>query len=125
MEKKKVIKNILKEKHNRRRSRIPIPKKPVVENKRDKATETVDNTTAEKDTTPKSKKNKRKNKNIENNDINKDNMNDKLDKVQNILDGETLPEQKVKVVKKEKGLFERTSNSTILLTEDNKLMLTD
>jgi hypothetical protein len=52
--------------------------------------------------------------------------NDKvLDNVKNILDNENLPERKVKVMKKDKGLYERTSNSTILLTEDNKLMLTD
>jgi hypothetical protein len=54
-------------------------------------------------------------------------MNDNkvLDNVKNILDNENLPERKVKVMKKDKGLYERTSNSTILLTEDNKLMLTD
>ena len=50
---------------------------------------------------------------------------DVLTNVQNILDNENLPERKVKVMKKDKGLYERTSNSTILLTEDNKLMLTD
>ena len=50
---------------------------------------------------------------------------DVLNNVKNILDGQSLPERKVKVMKKDKGLYERTSNSTILLTEDNKLMLTD
>lgn len=50
---------------------------------------------------------------------------DVLNNVKNILDGQPLPERKVKVMKKDKGLYERTSNSTILLTEDNKLMLTD
>lgn len=50
---------------------------------------------------------------------------DKLTKVENILDTQELPEKKVKVVKTERGLFERTSNSTVLITEDNKLMLTD
>ncbi len=50
---------------------------------------------------------------------------DVLTNVQNILDNENLPERKVKVMKKDKGLYERTSNSTILLTEDNKIMLTD
>ena len=50
---------------------------------------------------------------------------DKLTNVKNILDDQELPDKKVKVIKKDKGLFERTSNSTLLITEDNKLMLTD
>jgi len=50
---------------------------------------------------------------------------DVLTNVKNILNDQPLPERKVKVMKKDKGLYERTSNSTILLTEDNKLMLTD
>ena len=50
---------------------------------------------------------------------------DVLTNVKNILDNSQIPERKVKVMKKDKGLYERTSNSTILLTEDNKLMLTD
>lgn len=49
----------------------------------------------------------------------------KLDKAQSILNGQPLPEKKVKIEKRERGLFERTKDSTILLTEDNKLMLTD
>ena len=48
-----------------------------------------------------------------------------VETVENILDNVELPERKVKVEKKDKGLYERTSNSTILLTEDNKVMLTD
>lgn len=50
---------------------------------------------------------------------------DIISNVKNILDGQQLPERPVKVEKKDKGLFERTQNSTILLTEDNKVMLTD
>ncbi|MBQ3946801.1 MAG: hypothetical protein II670_14535 [Alphaproteobacteria bacterium] len=50
---------------------------------------------------------------------------DILTNVKNILDGKPVPERKVKVMKKDKGLYERTKESTILLTEDNKLMLTD
>lgn len=50
---------------------------------------------------------------------------DVLTNVKNILNDQSIPERKVKVIKKDKGLYERTSNSTILLTEDNKLMLTD
>lgn len=49
-----------------------------------------------------------------------------IDAINNILDSEiTYPERKVKVEKKEKGLYERTENSTILITEDNKFMLND
>lgn len=50
---------------------------------------------------------------------------DILTNVKNILDGNPVPERKVKVIRKDKGLYERTKESTILLTEDNKLMLTD
>lgn len=39
--------------------------------------------------------------------------------------GTNLPKQKVKVEKGDKGLYERTENSTILLTEDNKMVLND
>lgn len=35
------------------------------------------------------------------------------------------PKAKVKVEKADKGLYERTENSTILLTEDNKMLLND
>lgn len=57
-------------------------------------------------------------------------MNEKITNIVNILDkntaeGEKLPKRKVKVEKKEKGLLERTDNSTILLTEDNKMLLND
>lgn len=52
-------------------------------------------------------------------------MDNKVTRINNILNGKELPERKVKVEKKDKGLYERTQNSTILLTEDNKVMLTD
>jgi hypothetical protein len=52
-------------------------------------------------------------------------MNAKLNKVQDILGVSDIPENRVKVEKKEKGLYEKTSESTILLTEDNKMMLND
>jgi hypothetical protein len=52
-------------------------------------------------------------------------MNAKLNKVQDILGVSGIPENRVKVEKKEKGLYEKTSESTILLTEDNKMMLND
>lgn len=63
---------------------------------------------------------------VENN-INKEDetMNDKIARVEAVLNNDTLPKRKVKVEKKDKGLFERTEESTILLTEDNKMLLND
>ena len=52
-------------------------------------------------------------------------MNAKLNKVQDILGVSDMPENRVKVERKEKGLYEKTTESTILLTEDNKMMLND
>jgi hypothetical protein len=52
-------------------------------------------------------------------------MSNKLENIKNILDEKELPERPVKIEKKEKGLFERTQNSTILITENNKVLLTD
>ena len=49
----------------------------------------------------------------------------KLDNVKNILYSNDIPERPVKVEKKEKGLFERSQKDVILITEDNKVMLTD
>ena len=48
----------------------------------------------------------------------------KFEKIENII-GTKAPKRRVKVEKKDKGLIERTDNSTILLTEDNKMVLTD
>ena len=48
----------------------------------------------------------------------------KLTQLETIANGET-PNSKVKVEKDNKGLYERTENSTILLTEDNKMLLND
>ena len=52
-------------------------------------------------------------------------MNDKIEQVKKALDIEKAPKRKVKVEKKDKGLYERTEESTILLTEDNKMLLND
>lgn len=49
---------------------------------------------------------------------------DRIEKIENIM-GTKVPKRKVKVEKKDKGLFERTENSTILITEDNKMVLND
>ena len=48
----------------------------------------------------------------------------KLTQLESIANGET-PNSKVKVEKDNKGFYERTENSTILLTEDNKMLLND
>ena len=67
--------------------------------------------------TPK-KENKRQKKN-------KDMVNEnKLTQMEAII-ATDLPKANVKVEKGDKGLYERTENSTILLTEDNKMLLTD
>lgn len=52
-------------------------------------------------------------------------MNEKIEKIEEILTVDKLPKRKVKVEKKDKGLIERTENSTILITEDNKMLLND
>lgn len=52
-------------------------------------------------------------------------MNDKINKIDEVLNTDKLPKRKVKVEKKDKGLFERTENSAILITEDNKMLLND
>ena len=52
-------------------------------------------------------------------------MNDeRLSKVE-ALAGVKAPKRKVKFEKKDKGLIESTENSTIVLTEENKMMLND
>ena len=49
---------------------------------------------------------------------------ERIEKIESII-GTKAPKRRVKVEKKDKGLIERTDNSTILLTEDNKMVLTD
>ena len=49
---------------------------------------------------------------------------ERLKKIEAIV-GEKAPKRKVKVEKKDKGLFERTENSVTVLTEDNKMLLND
>ena len=79
--------------------------------------ETVINKTPKTKETPK-KENKKQKKN-------KDMVNEnKLSQMEAIIATE-LPKANVKVEKGDKGLYERTENSTILLTEDNKMLLTD
>lgn len=49
---------------------------------------------------------------------------ERLEKIEKIV-GTKAPSKKVKVEKKDRGLFERTKESTIVLTEDNQMLLTD
>jgi len=71
------------------------------------------NEKTEETTKPKNKKNK------------KDNNMDTIEKIEAAeqLVNELQPE--VKVVKKERGLIERTESSKIILTEDNRQVLND
>lgn len=64
---------------------------------------------------------------IENNkeQIVESDMNAKINEINDVLGGDKAPKRKVKVEKKDKGLFERTENSTVLITEDNKMLLND
>lgn len=69
----------------------------------------------------------KKNENIENNENKKNEvMNQEIlkqaDEVINKIDN---PKQKVKVVKKEKGLIERTEVENVIITEDNRRVLND
>lgn len=52
-------------------------------------------------------------------------MSEKTDKINDVLDTSKMPKRKVKVEKKDKGLYERTEESTVLITEDNKMLLND
>ena len=63
---------------------------------------------------------------VENKEIKteEDMADERIEKIEQLM-GTKAPKRKVKVEKKDKGLLERTDNSTILLTEDNKMVLTD
>lgn len=53
-------------------------------------------------------------------------MNDNIEKLKKIVGADAdIPDRKTKKVKKNNGLIERTENSTILITEDNKMILND
>ena len=62
----------------------------------------------------------------ENKEIKENTEMNAVEQLKNIVgDDAKLPKRKVKVEKKDKGLFERTEDSTILLTEENKMLLND
>ena len=54
----------------------------------------------------------------------KDMADKRLEQIESIMNAKA-PKRTVKREKKEKGLIERTENSTILLTEDDKMLLND
>ena len=53
----------------------------------------------------------------------KDMTTEQIEKVENLVQNISKP--KVKVVKKERGLIERTESEKIVLTEDNRQVLND
>lgn len=76
----------------------------------------IESETKVEETKPSNKKNK-KEKNTE--DMN---INDKVKQAEETLNA---MEPEVKVVKRDKGLIERTESSKIILTEDNRQLLVD
>lgn len=50
--------------------------------------------------------------------------NEKIDNIENIVNNLT-DSSKVKLLKKERGLIERTESSKTILTEDNRQLLND
>ena len=62
----------------------------------------------------------------ENKEVNEETEMNNVEQLKSIIgDDAKLPKRKVKFEKKDKGLIERTEDSTILITEDNKMMLND
>lgn len=59
-----------------------------------------------------------------NSKIEKNMADERLEKIEQII-GTKAPKRKIKHEKRDKGLIERTESSTILLTEDNKMLLND
>ena len=67
---------------------------------------------------------KKKNRN-KNNKENEENMTtEQFDNIEGLVQDINVPKQ-VKVVKKDRGLIERTESSKIVLTEDNRQVLSD
>lgn len=101
---------------------VPLMVDKIVQVKEDVKVETKQEKMQSEEKKNEASKKKKQNKNTNK----KKNMADsKLKQVEKLLNDAELPERKVKIEKKEKGLYERTENSTILLTEDNKMVLND
>ena len=94
-------------------------------NSDDKKAVVADNKAVEETVTKETVINKTPKKENKKQKKNKDMVNEnKLTQMEAII-ATDLPKANVKVEKGDKGLYERTENSTILLTEDNKMLLTD
>lgn len=64
--------------------------------------------------------------NSKNKKVNEETEMNNVEQLKSIIgDDAKLPKRRVKFEKKDKGLIERTEDSTILITEDNKMMLND
>lgn len=93
--------------------------KPYV-NKRPKQTAVVSKPT----TTPEVKEEKNDNKSLKKESKDMIDKN-KINQMLNDLGAEELPKRKAKIDKKDKGLIERADNTKIILTEDNRQLLSD
>lgn len=89
---------------NKRIKKVDVP---IIEHKKAE-TPVIDNGVKDK-----------KNKVIKNEDM----TTEQIERAENLT--KELGKQKVKVIKKEKGLIERTESEKIVLTEDNRQVLTD
>ena len=113
---KKVVRPIKNAVKNSKKSNGDDKKAIVVATDNKVVEETVTKEAVIKETPKKENKKQKKNKDMVNEN--------KLSQMEAIIATE-LPKANVKVEKGDKGLYERTENSTILLTEDNKMLLTD
>lgn len=101
---------------------------PTVEEERvnEVAEEVVDTVNEESTSTDETVVAENDNNEIKNTEMGSD---DKIEQIKEIIsDADNTiksSKRKVKVEKKEKGIIERTESSTILLTEDNKMLLND
>lgn len=93
---------------NKRPSQVPVVNKKKEENE----------VKAEKEVVKENKETKK--------EESKDMMDkNKLNQLLDTLGAEELPKRKAKVEKKDKGLIERADNTKVILTEDNRQLLSD
>ena len=65
-----------------------------------------------------------KNKILRNEEMDKNKINE-IERMANDISGRKMPKKKIKTIKKDNSIIERTEDCTVLITEDNKLMLND
>jgi hypothetical protein len=102
------VKQIIK--HKRIVYPSPIPSKNKIDTEDGK---NIISKTNEKTSTPNNKKKKK----------DKDMVNNKVNLAEEIAN--RMEDENVKIVKKDRGLIERTESSKIILTEDNRQVLND